>query len=201
MGGIVKNSLCADPIEQFILWQNDSFNVDGHKLSAMGLATSDHRGKPSVRMVLLKSVDSRGFIFYTNYNSEKSRNIECNGYVEAMFYWEALDRQVRIRGNASKISSKESDQYFRTRPRGSQISAIISDQSSVVKSRSELEDRYNTVLHQRKNNPLDRPVYWGGILIQPYRLEFWQGRTDRLHDRFVYKKTGDGAWEIVRLEP
>jgi len=168
---------------------------------AMTLATADHDGRPSARMVLLKSYDEQGFVFYTNYNSRKARELETNPYAALVIYWPPLDYQIRVEGTVARTSNQESDVYFQTRPRESQIGALASPQSEVVRSREELETRARELEAFHGNRRIKRPENWGGYRLNPERIEFWKGRPGRLHDRIIYEQQANGDWSIQRLAP
>ncbi len=164
------------------------------------LATADAAGRPSVRMVLLRGVDARGFAFFTNYNSRKARDLTDNPHAALCFYWTALDEQVRVEGVVEQMTGEESGEYFSSRPRGSQLGAWASAQSDVLQSREALEEEYRKVEQKFAGQTVPRPPFWGGYRLVPSRIEFWYGRPDRLHDRLVYERAGDG-WKILRLYP
>jgi pyridoxamine 5'-phosphate oxidase len=170
-------------------------------INAMTLATADREGRPSARVVLLKGLDERGFIFYTNYNSRKGREMEENPEVALVFYWPELERQVCVAGKVAKLPAAESEAYFRTRPRGSRIGAWASDQSAAVRDRAELEAKWDQMEKRFPENDVPCPPHWGGYAVSPTRLEFWQGRPNRLHDRFRYTRQPDKTWLIERLSP
>jgi pyridoxamine 5'-phosphate oxidase len=170
-------------------------------LNSMTLATADRQGRPSARVVLLKGLDERGFIFFTNYNSRKGRELEENPEAALVFYWPEQERQVCVAGTISRVPEAESEAYFATRPRGSQIGAWASDQSAVVRDRSELERKWDQVEKQYPDQKVPRPSHWGGYALKPMRMEFWQGRPNRLHDRFRYTRKPDNTWLIERLSP
>jgi pyridoxamine 5'-phosphate oxidase len=167
----------------------------------MTLATSTRDGIPSARIVLLKSHDARGFVFYTNYSSQKAHDLAENPRASLLFFWPALERQVRICGTVAKVTHEESEAYFRTRPRGSQLGAWASAQSAVLGSRAELEARVRDVDEKYKGAGVPLPPHWGGYRVTPTSLEFWQGREDRLHDRLRYTRRADGTWRLERLAP
>jgi pyridoxamine 5'-phosphate oxidase len=175
--------------------------VEQLDLNAMTLATSDLQGRPSARIVLLKGVDERGFIFYTNYNSRKGRELSENPQAALVFHWPEQERQVCVAGVVSKLPSAESETYFRSRPRGSRIGAWASDQSTTVRDRTELEARWKEVEDRYARADVPCPPHWGGYVLNPTRVEFWQGRPNRLHDRFRYSRRPDNTWKIERLSP
>jgi pyridoxamine 5'-phosphate oxidase len=190
-----------DPIKQFRLWF-DAAVASGSRLpESMTLATSTSDGKPSARVVLLKSVDTHGFVFYTNYRSAKARELDENPHAALVFYWVGLDRQVRVQGTVSRVSAQESDQYFQTRPRESQLGALASPQSEVIESREVLEERLSALEKEYRYREVSRPSHWGGYRLKPKRIEFWENRPGRLHDRIVYDLQPDGSWTIARLAP
>ena len=196
------NDLLADPIELFKNWFDKALQQDGlAEPNAMTLSTVSNEGKPSARIVLLKEVQAQGFVFYTNYNSKKGIEMKQNQYVALTFWWPPLQQQVRIEGKAVKISTEASTEYFNSRPKGSQLGAITSPQSQIIKDRTVLEERLESLKLQYKGiDQLPRPDHWGGYLVVPELIEFWQGRQNRLHDRFVYTLTNKN-WKIERLAP
>ena len=196
-----ERTVHPDPIVQFQQWYDEAIVVHPIHPDAMVLATSTSDGKPSVRTVLLKNADTRGFVFFTNYHSRKGKELAHNPNVELCFYWHSLERQVRIEGIVEKVSAGESDEYFRTRPRESQLGAHVSPQSDVVASREELERKMTALEKQFAGKEIPRPQHWGGYRVTPSRIEFWQGRQARLHDRILYSRTSDGSWKIQRLAP
>jgi pyridoxamine 5'-phosphate oxidase len=190
-----------DPIRQFQRWFDDAI-ADGLKLpEAMTLATATSAGKPSARMVLLKGIDDRGFVFYTNYRSQKARELDTNPSAALVFYWPQHDRQVRVEGTVTRTSNEESDIYFQTRPRDSQIGALASPQSEVVTGRNVLEERTRELEAMYGDGEIERPSHWGGYRLKPERIEFWKARPSRLHDRLSYQLQPDGTWAISRLAP
>ena len=190
-----------DPLKQFQLWF-DVARAQGLPLpEAMTLATSTPDGKSSARLVLLKQVNEEGFVFYTNYRSNKARELEANPLAALVFYWPQLDYQVRVEGTVARTSAAESDEYFRTRPRESQIGALASPQSEVISSREVLEQHFAELERLYKDREVERPVHWGGYRLKPERIEFWKGRPGRLHDRLLYERQRDESWTIVRLAP
>ncbi|MDX6613318.1 MAG: pyridoxamine 5-phosphate oxidase [Blastocatellia bacterium] len=196
-----QQSIDPDPIKQFQKWFDDAI-ADGLKLpEAMTLATATRDGKPSARIVLLKQVDERGFVFFTNYRSKKAGELDDNANAAVVFYWPQHDRQVRIEGTVTKVSAEESDAYFQTRPRDSQIGALVSPQSEVISGRDILEKRTRELEEEFRDQSIQRPAHWGGYLVTPQRIEFWKARPSRLHDRIVYERQGHGAWQISRLAP
>jgi pyridoxamine 5'-phosphate oxidase len=198
--GLVEADVVPDPVVQFRAWFRDALAADLHEPNAMTLATTTPDGGPSARTVLLKGYDERGFVFYTNYEGRKARELEANPLCALLFYWGELERQVRIEGRASRLSGEEADAYFASRPRGSRIGAWASEQSRPVEDRSILEERVRVLEAEYEGREIPRPPFWGGYRIEPETIEFWQGRENRLHDRIVYHRSGRG-WKIVRLQP
>jgi pyridoxamine 5'-phosphate oxidase len=195
-----ESRAAADPVAQFNAWFAEALKASLPMVNAMTLATADAAGKPAARIVLLKGVDSRGFVFYTNYESRKAQELSANPRAALLFYWIELEREVRIEGAIEKTSAAESDDYFASRPLGSRIAAIASPQSAVIGARTMLEQRYAEA-EKRYGTAPPRPSGWGGYRVVPDAIEFWQGRPNRLHDRLLYRKTANGEWEIVRLAP
>ena len=189
----------ADPITEFL---NAKERADAHQIDTapMTLASLDAAGNPSARIVLLRVVDSRGFGFFTNYNSRKGRELDTTRKAALCIHWVALDEQIRIEGDVERMSADESDAYFNQRPRGSQLGAWASDQSAVLPSRETLEEQYREVERRFEGKAVDRPPFWGGYRVVPRWIEFWYGRPDRLHDRIAYHREGN-AWRIERLYP
>jgi pyridoxamine 5'-phosphate oxidase len=224
LSGLQRADLDADPIAQFTKWFEQAaggrkgarvrkFFVNLYKsllmlggaetgdLNAMTLATADKQGRPSARIVLLKGVDQRGFVFFTNYESRKGRELTENPEAALVFYWPSLERQVCVAGRVSRLPVEESDVYFRSRPRGSRIGAWASKQSAVVPNRELLERQWKEIEARYPGEEVPRPPHWGGFVLAPARLEFWQGRPNRLHDRFCYERKEGGEWVIERLSP
>ena len=196
-----RDDLEDDPIVQFEDWFRYACETVALDPNAVALSTVDSEMRPSSRTVLLKSFDERGFVFYTNYDSKKAAQIEANPNVSLLFFWSEAARQVKIRGTAEKIPTAESLAYFLSRPRGSQIGAWVSAQSSVISSRSLLENKFQEIKQKFRDKDVSLPSFWGGYRVVPDQIEFWQGRRNRLHDRFEYTKQDDGSWSIVRLAP
>ncbi len=198
--GFSEAEAAPDPVAQFRKWFAEALEVDIPDPTAMTLATSTAGGHPSARTVLLKDVNEEGFAFYSNYDSRKAREMDENPHASLVFWWQPLDRQVRIEGEVSRLSGPLSDAYFALRPRGSQISAWASPQSDVMAGREALEQRGDEVRARYQGEDIPRPPNWGGYVLQPHSMEFWQGRPDRLHDRLRYSRAADG-WKIERLAP
>ena len=197
--GLDESAVLADPLAQFAHWYDDAQKAELTMPNAMALATVSRAHKPSQRVVLLKGVDAGGFVFYTYYHSRKGREIDGNPQAALLFAWLPLERQIRIEGTLTRVQAAESDAYFATRPLGSRHAAIASPQSAVIANRAALEQRYTAAVRTTGDTP-PRPPHWGGYRLMPLEMEFWQGRENRLHDRLVYRKTGDG-WKMERLAP
>jgi len=195
-----ESDLAETPFRQFDKWFSEAIEAELPQPEAMTLAAASSSGSPSARIVLLKSFDDRGFVFFTNYESRKSRELSSNPRVALVFFWSALERQVRIEGTIERIPESESDLYFATRPRGSQLGAWVSEQSSVIPARAVLEQRLEQLIREHDGADIPRPPFWGGWRVVPSSIEFWQGRADRLHDRLVYRRD-DQRWRIERLSP
>ena len=198
---LTRESLNADPVQQFGLWFEDACAADLPEPNAASLATVDGAQQPALRTVLLKYFDSKGFVFFTNYESAKARHIAQNPLVALLFPWVALHRQVIIRGEAIKISGAESLKYFLSRPREHQIGAWVSNQSSVISSRKILELKFEEMKRKFGEGKIPLPSFWGGYRVEPHSVEFWQGQPSRLHDRFLYQRTESDAWQIECLAP
>ena len=196
-----KEDLDTNPFKQFERWFNDAIDARIIEANAMSLATVDASARPSIRTVLLKLFDEKGFVFFSNYQSQKAKDITQNPHVALHFAWLDLQRQLRIEGEVEKVSTKESLTYFLSRPRGSQLGAWASNQSEIVSSRTLLESKFFELKQKFANGVVPLPDFWGGYRVKPRRFEFWQGGKDRLHDRFSYEKNTNGAWEILRLAP
>ncbi len=199
-GQLGSNDLKVNPFDQFKSWLNEAVQSQCLEPTAMTLSTVSADGRPSSRIVLLKEVNDSSFNFFTNYNSQKGLNMNSNAYVALNFFWPELERQVRIEGRVEKLSASESDSYFKSRPRESQLGAWASSQSEIVHDDEELEVLYKTVEKKFEGQNVIRPSYWGGYAVHPTAIEFWQGRANRMHDRFSYKKC-DESWLITRLAP
>jgi pyridoxamine 5'-phosphate oxidase len=198
--GLDEKLIDRDPIKLFQLWLNDAMAAELPLPEAMTLATATPDGRPSARMVLLKQVDHEGFVFYTNYRSAKAAQMDANPWAALVFYWAQLDRQVRVEGTVVRTTVEESREYFRTRPRESQIGAWTSAQSDVISGRDVLEQRAKELEDLYCDREIDCPEYWGGYRLIPDRIEFWKSRPGRLHDRILYRLEGD-RWSISRLAP
>lgn len=224
-GSLQRSDLNSDPVAQFQSWFDAAahtklpgnilrrigiatfkwfqivFSKTSGELNAMTLATADKNGRPSARTVLLKGVDERGFVFFTQYEGTKGRELAENPNAALVFYWPELERQVCIGGEVAKLSAAESEDYFKSRPKGSRLAAWVSPQSAVVADRQFLEDRMSELKEKYPGEAVPRPPYWGGYVLSPQRIEFWQGRRNRLHDRFLYTKQKNNLWHIERLAP
>jgi pyridoxamine 5'-phosphate oxidase len=199
--GLDEKLIDRNPIRQFQVWFSEAIEAKLPLPEAMTLATATPDGRPSARMVLLKQVDHAGFVFFTNYNSAKARQLDANPYAALVFYWATLDRQVRVEGAVTRTSEQESRDYFRTRPRESQIGAWASTQSEVISGREALEQRARELEAVYCDRDIDCPEHWGGYRLRPDRIEFWKSRVGRLHDRILYELQPDGSWSISRLAP
>lgn len=196
-----RKDLDADPVRQFERWFREACEFDRPDPNAMALATVDAQQRPACRTVLLKYFDRRGFVFFTNLSSNKSTQIERNSSVALLFFWPDFGRQVSVRGAAERVSARETLRYFATRPRGSQVGAWVSSQSSVISSRSLLEAKVEEMKRKFADREIPLPSFWGGFRVIPAEYEFWQGHADRLHDRFLYSRRDTEDWSIERLAP
>jgi pyridoxamine 5'-phosphate oxidase len=201
LGELRRKDLQDDPFKQFEIWFQQACNVDLLEPNAMTLATVSERGQPFMRTVLLKYFDSRGFVFFTNYESRKAHQIASNPRVSILFTWLALQRQIHITGTVEKVTKGESWEYFTSRPRGSQLGAWSSQQSSIISSRQLLLIQFEEIKRKFLNGEVPLPAFWGGYRIVPESFEFWQGCSNRLHDRFLYSRQEDQSWGIQRLAP
>ncbi|MBO9537162.1 pyridoxamine 5'-phosphate oxidase [Herbaspirillum sp.] len=192
--------VAADPVDQFAIWFDEATKAQIPEPNAMSVATVGPDGRPSSRIVLIKQFDQHGFTWFTNYDSRKGKEAAANPYVALLFHWVELERQVRIEGKLERVSKEESDAYFASRPLASQLGAIASRQSQVVADRDTLERQYETTKRQHGDHPV-RPDHWGGYRVIPDRIEFWQGRPSRMHDRVLYTRTSGGEWQRQRLQP
>lgn len=196
-----ENDVEVDPIKQFDRWWKEAMASDIDEVNAMTLATASADGFPSARIVLLKDLSTLGFSFFTNYSSFKGQQLAENPKACLVFFWKELERQVRITGLIEKLSEEISNEYFQSRPEGSRIGAIASPQSQVIPGRTWLDEQYQKLEQELKNTATQRPAHWGGYLLKPVIIEFWQGRPSRLHDRIQYTLEGNGSWKIERLAP
>ena len=199
--GLRRADLDPDPIKQFAKWFGEAAAAEIRDVNAMSLATIDSDGGPDLRIVLLKAISDRGFVFFTNYSSAKGRQLDENPRAALTLFWVQLERQIRVRGTVEKTSREESEEYFRSRPLGSQLGAWASSQSETISGRDALDARLAEVTQQFATSDVPLPDYWGGYRLYPHTIEFWQGRTNRMHDRFRYTPEGDANWIIERLSP
>ena len=196
-----RTDLDPNPFRQFDHWFTEATDVEAMDANAMSIATATADGAPSLRTVLLKYYDETGFVFYTNLGSRKADEIDANPNVALLFYWHELHRQVKITGTAEKISAADNLRYFSRRPRDSQLGAWVSHQSSIISARSVLENKFAEMKEKFAHGEVPLPSFWGGYRVEPVSIEFWQGRENRLHDRFMYRRDGDGGWPYERLAP
>ena len=201
LAGLSESNLAPDPIAQFQKWLGEAMTAQLAEPNAMVLATVAADGQPSTRTVLLKALDARGFSFFTNYESRKARELATNARAALTFPWHALERQVNVEGHVSKLPREEAEAYFKLRPRGSRLGAWASNQSQVIAGRDTLEARMKQLEAQYPGEEIPLPPNWGGYVLAPERIEFWQGRPSRLHDRLRYTRLPDGSWRIERLSP
>ncbi len=199
--GLVETDVDPNPFKQFQKWFDQTLAAQLPEPNAMTLATVSQDGKPRARIVLLKNFNEQGFVFYTNYNSQKGQELAQNPWAALIFWWAELERQVRIEGSVEKVAESESDEYFHSRPVGSQLGAWASQQSQIIDNREVLEHQLQELEEIYQNQTIPRPPHWGGYRIVPQAIEFWQGRTNRLHDRLYYSLQEDKAWVIKRLSP
>ena len=196
-----ESAVAVDPIAQFRTWFDQATAEGLPEPNAVTVSTATPEGRPSSRVVLMRGFDERGFVFYTNYRSRKGREIEENPHAAMCFFWQPMERQVRIDGRIEKTTEVESDDYFRGRPTGSKLGAWVSNQSGVVPGRSTLEAEMEAIKIRFPGEEIPRPPHWGGFRVVPESVEFWQGRRSRLHDRLVYRRADDGGWRVERLAP
>ena len=198
---LLEADVANNPFEQFGRWWNEAVTSQISEVNAMTLATATKDGIPSARIVLLKGYSDKGFVFFTNYQSAKGRELEENPKASLVFFWKELERQIRIAGDVEKITDEESDTYYNTRPIGSRIGAWASPQSQPIESREVIEERFKIYSEKFGDKLIERPPYWGGYVVKPIAVEFWQGRPSRLHDTIQYIKEADGSWRIQRVAP
>jgi pyridoxamine 5'-phosphate oxidase len=196
-----ESNALPDPIAQFAIWFDEAVKAGVPEVNAMTVATADASGAPAARVLLLKGFDEQGFVFFTNYASRKGKALDANPRAALVFFWHELERQVRIEGTVERTSRAESEEYFHSRPRAAQIAAWASHQSREVATRSELEDRETELTARFGDRTIPLPDFWGGYRLAPSMIEFWQGRSNRMHDRLLYTRQADGSWIISRLEP
>jgi pyridoxamine 5'-phosphate oxidase len=196
-----ESDVAPDPIIQFEKWWTEAANAQIDEINAMTLATASMEAVPSARIVLLKGFSKEGFVFFTNYNSYKGQQLAENPKACLLFFWKELERQVKITGLVTKTSDKENDMYFNSRPESSRIGAMASPQSQVIEDRLWLDEQFNKISKEMENKDIKRPAHWGGYIVKPVIIEFWQGRANRLHDRIQYSLNENGSWKIERLAP
>lgn len=196
-----EDSVDANPFNQYQVWFEEAVSAQVVDPYAMSIATVGKDMQPSLRLVYLRDISENGFVFYTNYGSQKARNITENNKVGLNFFWVELERQIRVEGEVVKVNEEMSDAYFNSRPRDSQIGAWASEQSTTISSRQTLEEKVIELTKRFENHPIPRPTNWGGYVVKPSKIEFWQGRPNRLHDRLVYTRNNSDKWEITRIAP
>lgn len=199
-GSLDESDVDRNPYEQFKKWLDEAVTSEVPEPNSMSLATVDASGKPHVRIVLLKGIDERGFIFYSNYDSDKGSQMDVNPNISLCFLWKELERQVRISGKVTRLDREESEEYFKSRPRMSQLGALASNQSEEIESRAVLEERFSSFEAKYEGKEIPMPEQWGGYMVEPTEIEFWQGRRSRLHDRIVFSQDNSN-WKIKRLSP
>lgn len=200
MRSLSEHEVNHDPVQQFAQWWDEALQSEILEVNAMTLSTITAAGRPSARIVLLKGFDQKGFVFFTNYESNKGIQLQRYPYASLVFFWKELERQVRIEGTCSRTSDQESDEYFQSRPLGSRLGAWASPQSRTIPNRDVLQHNMEELTAQYAHDAIPRPPHWGGFRVQPDRIEFWQGRSNRLHDRILYEKN-ETSWRISRLAP
>jgi pyridoxamine 5'-phosphate oxidase len=198
---LTETSINVNPIKQFDIWFNEAVAAEIHEPNAMTLATATSDGRPAARIVLLKGFDMNGFVFYTNYLSRKGKELTKNPNAAILFYWGELERQVRIEGNIEKLTKEQSEKYFQSRPKLSQLGALASPQSQEIPNRDQLEAKMSQLEAEYADKDVPKPSFWGGYILKPRLIEFWQGRSSRLHDRIAFKKIDNKNWKKVRLAP
>jgi len=201
VASLSESNTKADPIKQFELWFNEAQEAKVPEINAMTLSTATQDGRPSARVVLLKGIYETGFVFYTNYLSRKGKEITKNPVGALTFFWPSMERQIRIEGTIEKVSKEQSEKYFHSRPKSSQVGALASPQSQEIESRDVLEKKWNDLEAEYEGKEVPKPSFWGGYIVKPRMIEFWQGRPSRLHDRILYKKIDNKNWKKVRLAP
>jgi pyridoxamine 5'-phosphate oxidase len=198
---LLETGVASDPFTQFSRWWDEAIASEITEVNAMTLATSTKDGIPSARIVLLKGFSEDGFVFFTNYSSHKGKELEENSKAALVFFWKELERQIRIEGDVEKVTEEESDAYYNSRPEGSRIGAWASPQSKPIDNRDVIEKSFKVYTEQFKDKLIERPSYWGGYIVKPVKVEFWQGRSSRMHDRIQYSLTEENNWKIERLAP
>lgn len=201
LAGLHEKDLARDPFRQFEHWFQEAQAAKVVEPNAMTLATVSREGRPSARTVLLKAMDGRGFVFFTNYDGRKGQELAANPHATLLFAWLALERQITVEGAVTQVSREESETYFHSRPRASQLGAWVSQQSSIISGREVLEEGYKAVEKKYAGETVPLPPHWGGYRVNPVRVEFWQGRRSRLHDRLAYRRNAEGDWVVDRLAP